>query len=166
MRKLVIFLLGVLFLTGCGDPKVFETMSDLYYVPEAASAAQTAVQLPDNAVIAVAGSKESGRIYLCDGYTVAVQTLSSGNLDTTLRAVTGYARQKLQLMKRQDGDLTRYECAWVSAGEGGDQVARTVILDDGTYHYTLTVMGGAEQAGHLAQVWQAITDSFTLRTDS
>lgn len=164
MRKLVIFLMGVLFLAGCGDPKVFETMSDLYYTPEASMAAQTALQLPENAVMAVAGSEEIGRIYLCDGYTVALQTLDAGNLDATLRSVTGYSRQNLQLLQRQEGNLARYECAWVSAGEGGDQVARTVILDDGAYHYTLTVMGSADQAGKLASVWQEITESFTLRT--
>ena len=45
---------------------------------------------------------------------------------------------------------------------GGDLVCRGVILDDGAYHYVLSLQTDAEQAGKLADDWQTIVASFSL----
>lgn len=161
MRKLCAALLLALLLAGCGAPKDFETMTDTYEIPRAAIAQQPVMYMPEEAALTVSSSECAGSLYLCDGYTVAVQTLESGDLSATLRAVTGYSGEELLVMQRFE-DPVRYECAWAAAGEGGDQVGRTVILDDGSYHYTLTLMCDARDAGELAQTWQEILDSFGL----
>ena len=161
MKKISAVLLLAVLLAGCGAPKDFETMSDTYEIPRSAVVQQPVMYMPEEAALTVSSSECAGSLYLCDGYTVAVQTLEAGNLNATLRAVTGYSGEELLVMQRFENPV-RYECAWAAAGEGGDQVGRTVILDDGSYHYTLTLMCGAELAGELAQTWQEILNSFTL----
>lgn len=162
MKKLIAIVMLVVLLAGCAQPEAFETMSDIYYEPEGSPVRQTVLVLPEDAAVTVMEEETAGSIYLCDGYCVMVQTLASGDLDATLRSVTGYPREKLLVMERQDENGSRYECVWAAAGEGGDQVGRTLVLDDGSYHYTLTVMADAENAGDLADTWQGIFDSFRL----
>lgn len=162
MKKWIGALCATLLLSGCGTPEVFETMSDVYVQEQLPAAARASITLPQDAAVEVLEDGSGGCIYLCDGYSITIQTLQAGNLDSTLRAVTGYGADRLQLLERTDGMATRYACVWAAAGEGGDQVGRAVILDDGNYHYVLTVMAEAEQAAQLRQTWQTITDSFGL----
>ena len=164
MRRILIAMLCVSLLTGCRSPESYETMTDLYFTPTLPEPAEIAVWLPENAALSVLEDETAGTLYLCDGYTVSVQTMESGDLDATLCAVTGYGKKELHgIGWRRDG-ISRYECAWASAGEGGDQVGRTVVLDDGNYHYVVTVMGQAELAGAMADTWQTITDSASVDT--
>jgi len=79
-----------------------------------------------------------------------------------LRYLNGFSRERLQLIARKDPVGERYVCAWASAGEAGDLVGRTLILDDGNYHYTLTLTADADKSGDLALTWQDIFASFTL----
>ena len=162
MRILVCIVLVTALLSGCGQPVDFETMSDNFVQPELPQPKEVIVQLPEDATKAVLGNGITDTLYLCDGYTIAVQTLSAGNLDATLREVTGYGRDRVQLWERKEGENSRYVCVWVSAGEGGDQTGKATILDDGTYHYVLSVMAPAEEAGKLADTWQYLMDSFSI----
>ena len=162
MKKVLCVLAILVLLTGCSQPKDFETMSDAYFEPDLPLAQKVIFQIPEDAAQAVLESAETGTLYLCDGYTVAVQTLPSGNLDATLREVTGYSREKIQLWERKDGEISRYSCVWASLGEGGDQMGKATILDDGNYHYVLTVMAAAEDAGELTETWQQLMESFSI----
>ena len=161
MKKCLTVVMLALLLAGCSEPKTFETMSDVYYEPETPVAAQISLTLPEDAAVSVMKNPLTGSIYLCDGYSVTVQTVSAGDLDATLRDTTGFPRENLLVMEREDGANRRYECVWAAAGEGEDQVGRAVVLDDGNYHYVLTVMAGADRAGDLAETWQQIIDSFS-----
>ncbi len=161
MKKLCLCVALVLLLTGCGQPEDFETMADTYEEPQAVPAEQIWVLLPEEAAVHTAQS-DGAQLYLCDGYTLELQTLPAGDMQATLRSVTGYGSDRLTVMERRQGELDRYECVWVAAGEGGEQVGRTAILDDGRYHYVLTLMADAESAGKLAATWQGILDSFDL----
>ena len=160
--KIFLCVLLALLLTGCTQPKDFETMSDSYMEPELPLAQKVSFQLPEDAAKAVLESAGTDTLYLCDGYSVAVQTLPAGNLDATLREVTGYGRDKVQLWERKEGEISRFSCVWASAGEGGDQMGKATILDDGNYHYVLSVMAAAEDAGELADTWQQLMESFSI----
>lgn len=162
MKKWWICLPLLLVLSGCGTPKDYETMADQYLEPEPPAAAAVRVQLPEDASVMTISEDTAGTIYLCDCYSVTVQTLASGDLDATLRSVTGYGAGQLQLYKLEQEGLKRYECVWAAAGEGGDQVGKAVILDDGSYHYAVTVFAPAEQAGELAETWHEILGSVSL----
>lgn len=165
MKKCLITVLLVCFLAGCRSPESYETMTDLYYTPQLPEPAEISVWLPENGALSEMENGESDVLYLCDGYTVSLQTMESGDLDATLCAVTGYGKNALHGIGWEQNGLARYECAWASAGEGGDQVGRTVVLDDGNYHYVITVMGQAELAGAMTETWQAIMDSAALNTE-
>ncbi len=159
MKRFVVVLLMILLLTGCA-PVDYETMADVYMEPETKAAANLLVELPPDATVLTMEGGES--IWLCDGYTVSVQTLSAGDLDATLRQVTGYGKDQLAVMKRQQEGLKRYECSWVCAGEGGDQVGRTVILDDGQYHYALSLLTDAQKVAQLKEEWGRMLDTVSL----
>lgn len=162
MKKILFTVLVLVLLSGCQQPKTFETMSDSYIQPDLPEAQKVLLQLPEDAAQAVLEAAGTGTLYLCDGYCVAVQILPAGNLDATLREVTGYGAEKVQIWERKDGELSRFVCAWASAGEGGDQMAKATILDDGNYHYVLSVMASAEDAGELEDTWQQLMESFSI----
>lgn len=162
MKKLCLWLIPVLLLTGCSSREDFETMSDTYEEPEILPASGVWMQMPEEAAAAAMEMQDGSKLYLCDGFSMAVQTFRAGDLRATLKSVTGYDQEQLLVMERRQDAMTRYECVFTAAGEGGDQVVRTVILDDGNYHYTLTLMTDADSAGKLAQTWQSILDSFCL----
>ena len=164
MKRILPLILCACLLAGCKDPEAYETMTDLYYVPQTPEPAQVTLWLPETGALTVLENEEAGKLYLCDGYSVSVQTFTSGDMSATLCAATGYDKTQLHGIGWERDGVTRYECAWASAGETGDQIGRTVVLDDGTYHYVVSVMGQAELAGDLAQTWGKITDSVALDT--
>jgi VCBS repeat-containing protein len=68
-------------------------------------------------------------------------------------------------MHTKQAETDRYESVWSAVGEGEDQVGRLVILDDGNYHYAVTVMAPAETAGELTKTWQKLLNSAVISTD-
>lgn len=151
----------VLLLAGCTAPKDYETMSDVYQEPQV-EAREVSVSLPEDQTVTAMTDAAGGTLYICDGYSVLVETLDAGDLDRTLRQVSGFNKDKLQIIVREEENVRRMECVWAAAGEGEDQIGRAVILDDGYYHYTLTFMSGASKAAGLTDQWQEIADSFSL----
>ena len=162
MKKLWAVLILAALLTGCGTKQTFETVSDLVDVPAMAQMQQLTLDFPDEAAVPSMENPDVGKLYLCDGYTLAVQTMDAGDLDRTLRQLTGYGKSQLTLMKTKQDGSDRYECVWSAAGENGDQIGRAVVLDDGSYHYSVSVMASADDAGELTDTWQKIFDSVKL----
>lgn len=149
-------------MSGCGAQETFETVSDSDAVQVVALKYQLQVSLPEEAAISSMESNDDNKIYLCDGYALTVQKLSAGDLDRTLREITGFGADALTVMQTRKDGFKQYECVWAAAGENEDQVGRATILDDGTYHHAVTVMAGYTQAGDLQSTWQDIMDSATL----
>lgn len=166
MRKLWLIGLLLLMFTGCGAQETLGTLGDVYVEPVSAPLQQIVVSLPLDATVTAMTIEAEGSLYLCDGYTICVQTLSAGDLDKTLRTITGYGKDTLRLLESFRGDAKRYDCVWTAAGEGEDQVGRACILDDGNFHYVVSVMAGQSQSGRLEPVWRDIFDSFRLADPS
>lgn len=164
VKKLVLIAGILLLLSGCAAEPTFETVTDEYVQPVSVQLRQMTLSLPDEAAALAVQSDETGNLYFCDGYTVTVQVMDSGNLDKTLRQCTGFGKDELQLLQTQKGDVKRYECVWAAAGEGEDQICRAAVLDDGISHYVLTCMAGASQAEQVQASWQALFSSFDLLT--
>ena len=148
MKKCICFLLILVSFTGCASEPTFETVADEWVQSVAAPMGQITVELPEEAVVPVSES-ELGKLYQCDGYEIAVQTLQSGDLDATLRTVTGYSRENLTVMETKLADICRYDLVWSCMGEQGELVGRARVLDDGNYHYVLTVLAQADRAAEL-----------------
>lgn len=162
MKKLwITIFLAALMLTGCGAKEVFETLGNVLIEPGNTIAREIHMALPDDAAVR-SMEGQTGTIYLCDGYEIMVETLVAGNLNATLQTLTGFCREDLTVMQTQRDDLVCYECVWSSAGEAGDQVSRTMILDDGYYHYCVTFCAAFQDSGSLQQQWQAIIDTIVV----
>lgn len=160
MKRILIVALLVMLLTGCGAEPTFETVADQPDLQVSAQPKQILLELPKDAKLQT--GEQGDKLYLCDGFTVSLQTVEAGDLDKTLRTTTGYNREDLTLMQMQGTDGKHYRCVWAAAGEGQTQVGKTYIVDDGNYHYVLTVMVPEETAGQLASQLQDIADSFQI----
>lgn len=163
MKKLVVLLSMTLLLTGCGARETFETVSDNIVQSVMGQQRDVELNLPSHALAPVVNTDDGGKLYLCDGYVLTVQTLASGDLDRTVRSLSGFGAAQLTVMETASQDGKRYEWVWTSAGEGGDQMGRALVLDDGSRHYCLTVMADAQVAGVLEAEWSGIFSSFRLR---
>jgi len=161
MKKCAIFLLILLALSGCAAEETFETVADEWVQSVAAPMRDVNLTLPEDAAAPVSAG-EKGVLYQCAGYEIMVETLSSGNLEATLREVTGYSRENLTVLETREGDIKRYDLIWSCLGEQGQQLCRGCILDDGNYHYVLTVLAEAEQAGEYEEIWNELFSGYSL----
>ena len=161
MKKTVLVGLLALLLCGCRAEETFETVSDEWIAPVMASPREVSVSLPGEASVPAVES-ENGRLYLCEDYEVFIQTLDSGDLNATIRTVSGYEAEELTVMETNLDGISRYEFVWTSAGERGDRLGRGVILDDGDYHYVMTVLRDEGTTENSQVVWSEVFRSFSL----
>lgn len=160
MKKILVALLALL-LTGCAAEETFETISDEILQPVMAQPGQILVNLPGETAMPAMES-DNGRMYLASNYEIYIQTMDSGDLNETIRSVSGYEKDALTVMHTQWEGIDRYEFVWSSAGENGDRIGRGVILDDGDYHYVMTVLRDAETTENTQIVWNDVFASFSL----
>ena len=160
MKKLCLLVVLAICLCGCQATTTFETLQDVYGEENLEGPRQITVSLPEEATMVRSGNN---RLYLCDGYDVTVEVMASGDLNRTMQSLTGFAADALTMVQTSVQQMQRYECVWTSAGEGADQIGRAVVLDDGNYHYCVTMMAPSEQAGSLQAVWSDLLDSILLK---
>ena len=161
MRKMVLFMICVLLLCGCGARPTVETVADEWVEEAMAPAREILVQLPQEAAVPTIEGTD-GRLYLCDDYELAIRTVEGGDLDATVRELSGYGRDELTVIQSDRDGVARYDLVWTAVGEGGDALGRAVILDDGTWHYTMSVLRPAETTETTQIVWRSVFESFTL----
>ena len=161
MKKLLLLLVCGMIFTGCGGEQTMETVADEAVVQVSAEPREIYVALPDDTVLPAMES-DSGTMYFCKDYDISVQTMESGDLRKTVESVSGQNLEDLTIMETAVSDYIRYDFVWSAAGELGQQVCKASILDDGSYHYVLAVMGYAETAGEYGEIWSGILDSFCL----
>ena len=159
MKKWILILLMIL-LTGCGAEETFETVADELVLPVMAQTRFVCVDLPGETALPVI-ENDHGRIYVCNDYEIVLQTVESGDLESTIQAVSGLSQDDITVMETMADGVARYEFVWAAAGEGGDRSGRAAILDDGNYHYCLSVLccTGNEKS----QInWDQVFSSFQL----
>ena len=161
LKKWIAIGICAVLLTGCASP-TFETLGDIPHQQVAAPVPRKVVlTLPDGAVKSV-WSGEGDTMYLCEDYTVHLQTLDSGDLKSSIRQLSGFDNDQLTLMQSRCGDHDRNEWVWTAAGEGGDVICRCTVLSDGSFHYAMTLTADASAAGKLTQEWNDIMSTFCL----
>ena len=162
MKKIAMGLMLALLLSGCGAKDTLETVADdIPLQPVLAEPAEISVRLPDNAVSPVLES-ESEQVYLSEDYEIAIETRVSGDIGATITALTGFDPDQLTVMHTKQDGADRYEFVWVSAGETGERLGRAVVLDDGSYHYCMSVLRDAENQKKSQVVWSDVFSSFAL----
>ena len=142
-----------------------ETVSDVQDAPVISAVQRIQLQLPEELSAPVLQNEEAGTLYICDDYSVTVQTMEAGDLDRTIRNATGMQKDDLQIMQTRQADTKRYQWTWTVAGEQGMQVGRACVLDDGAYHYVLTALVDEAKAGDVQLQWKEIFNSFSLATE-
>ena len=145
-------------LCGCGAEQTLETVSDEWMVPAMAQPREVSLRLPEDLVLPVL-EQEGRRLYMGQDYEIMLETTASGDLRSTIRDLSGYEQEQLTVLETDQGDWNRYEFVWTAAGEQGHRLGRAVILDDGDYHYCMSVLRDAEES---LVVWQEVFSSFTL----
>ena len=161
MKKLFVLLLLTSMLVGCGAEETFEVVEDVIPVEPVAVPQQFYVTMPDD-VLTPTFQNDSEELYVCQDYTISKQILPSGDLEKTVNTLTGLSQEDIQMLKTFQENADRYDLVWTAAGEDGLQLGRACILDDGNYHYVLSVMAAAEDAGALADTWQQLMESFSI----
>ena len=161
MKRGVLIGLLLLLLTGCSRQETMETVADVWDVPVMASPREIHVELPGE-VGQEALETSAGRLYLTDDYEISVETLDAGDLDATLKSLCGRTREELTVMETASDGVKRYAFVWAAAGEDGEKLGRGVILDDGNYHYCLTVQRPADPEKTSQIVWSQVFSSFSL----
>lgn len=143
-KRILIAMLAALFLAGCGKTETMETVADEMDVPVLAQPRKISVELPGQAEAAL--ETDAGQLYVTDDYEIALETLDGGDLNGTLQALSGRTAEELTVLEtRTEDGMKRYEFVWACAGEEGDRLGRAVILDDGNYHYCLSVLRPADR---------------------
>ena len=95
MKKCTILILVVLLmLSGCAAEETMETVSDVLDAPVMAQMREISLVLPEEAASPTVES-DSERVYLCEDYEITVQILDGGNLDQTVKTLSGYERDVL-----------------------------------------------------------------------
>ena len=139
-----------------------ETVSDEWLTDTVAPEKELSVQLPANAAKTVLSAEDGAQLYFCGDYILTLQTIASGDLDRSVRSLCGYGAEQLSILQTKHGELKRYDWTWTSAGEGSVQVGRAAVLDDGDYHYCLTVLAEEEACAGLDEQWQTLFRSFDV----
>ena len=160
MRKAFCLLL-MLLLAGCRTEETFETVTDEQVMPVMAQRRHICVELPGETSLPVMGN-DNGRVYLCDDYEIMIQTMEAGDLEKTMQSISGHERADMTVMETFSDDISRYEFVWASLGEKGDRTGRGVILDDGSYHYCMSVLRNADPAEKSQINWDQVFSSFSL----
>lgn len=161
MKKLFALLLVTVLLTGCAAEQTFETINDNLdaIAPEAKSISLT---LPEDASVATFEGGEKDRLYICDGYTVSLSVADGGDINKTLLKYTGFPKELMTVVETASNGMKRYDGVWSCIGENGEQVGNVTIIDDGTYHYVLSILGDAAISGDLSAAWNEIKGSFSV----
>lgn len=159
MKIIWILLACAVLMSGCSSEPTYETVGDGHLSQVIAQQKNISISVDEYAEIL---QSDSGTLYLCDGYEVAVQVLAGGDLEATVQTVSGFDREVLTLLQTACGELNRYECAWSAVGEDGQTVCSAVILDDGAYHYCVSVIADESSAYRLRQDIRDLFDSIEL----
>ena len=161
MKRMLLLLMLACLLAGC-RAETMETVEDVWEEAPAAEARQIRVSLPGEEALPVMESS-TDRLYLGENYQIEVQTLPGGDLSRTVQTMSGLEPEDVTLLQTEQGGLTRYDFVWAAAGEEGDQLGRGAILDDGNYHYALSVLRSADDTATRQIHWDQVFSSFSAQ---
>ena len=159
--KIIVLILAALLLSGCQGKETFEYVTDELVVPASVQPREVHFFLAEDPAMPAMES-DGGKLYLCGDYDVMIQTREGGDLEETVKAVSGFSSEELTLIQTASGDVDRYEFVWTSCAEDGELIGRATILDDGNYHYVLTVLSPAESVQNREEIWETLFQSFAL----
>lgn len=161
MKKWMLLLMMTVLLVGCAAEDTFETVADEIMLPAMAQPRFICVDLPGETALPVV-ENQNGRVYVCNDYEIVLQTLERGDLERTVQVMSGLTPADLTMMETEAEGIRRYDFVWAAAGEAGDWTGRGAILDDGNYHYCLSVLSDTNSSEKSHVNWEDVFSSFCL----
>ena len=165
MKKWLCLLVMMFLLTGCGTQEIFETITDEAVESVMAAPRQILVDLPGD-VLAPVLKTEGEQVYLCQDYEIIIETRSAGDLPATVEAISGFSPDEVTMVTSTQENQERHEFVWACVGEAGDRIGRAVILDDGSYHYCMSVLRDAESQKVTQISWDDVFSSFRIAQET
>lgn len=156
----IVLLFGV-FLCGCAGTESFEVIGDNIDELPIAAPAKVQLTLPKDSTLSVMSGSD-WQCYEEEHYQIIVQTYPSGDLSQTLQRVTGYQKENLSVMEISGGNIDKFLCAWSAVSEEGELVGRCAVLDDGVYHYCLSILVDADVSGEIRETLDAVFATYSL----
>lgn len=160
MKKWVLLVMVVALMTLCAcSAEDFEPMLDVYGPSDHAQPAKIQIDLPEDAVLSVMAG-DTGTLYYGENYEVCVETYPSGNISDTLKKITGRQLSDLTVLEVPVEEGKSYRCGWSVTDGEGERIGQCVVIDDGRFHYCLSVLADAESAGQLRPVIESVLNSY------
>ena len=120
MKRMILLFLVLLLLTGCGVAETFETVTDEPVCEVLAQPREIHFFLAEESVLPVMET-EGRKLYLCGEYDVMSQILEGGDLDRTIRQVSGFSPEDLTVIvlpeamyKQNRSFIIKYCCDHIS----------------------------------------------------
>lgn len=161
MKRMILMILLLLLLTGCGAAETFELVTDEPVQQVFAQPREMHFFLAEESSMPVMET-EGGKLYLCGEYDVMSQILEGGDLDRTVRQVSGFSVEDLMVIRTESGDVKKAEFVWTCSAEDGQKICRATVLDDGNYHYVLSATVDAGKIEEYQEIWNGIFETFEL----
>ena len=92
VKKALCLMFVCLLLGGCGAEETMETVAD-EWEEVLAPAREIRVSLPEE--VAPVAEDAAGAIYIASDYEICIQTMAGGDLDATVRSISGHAREEI-----------------------------------------------------------------------
>ena len=160
--KIMILLMTVLgLLSGCSAAETYELVTDEPVQQVSAQPREMHFFLAEETAMP-AMETDSGKLYLCGEYDVMSQIFDGGDLERTIRQVSGFSPNDLTVIQTESENVKKTEFVWTSAAEEGHRICRATILDDGNYHYVLSATVPAEKIEEYQEIWNGIFETFKL----
>ena len=161
MKRMIVLMTVLGLLSGCGAAETYELVTDEPVQQVSAQPREMHFFLAEETAMP-AMETDSGKLYLCGEYDVMSQIFDGGDLERTIRQVSGFSPNDLTVIQTESEDVKRTEFVWTSAAEEGHRICRATILDDGNYHYVLSATVPAEKIEEYQEIWNGIFETFKL----
>jgi hypothetical protein len=146
MKKFVLLLAAALLLlplAACAKTETWETVDE--EIPLTAGscldgAYDIVYTAPPDAVRETFGAQDGCSVCTAAGgdYEITSQVLLASSAESAVRRLSGFAPERLNIIKTSRCGLPEYQFAWYTTGDEGGRLCRTDLLMDGLYGYALT----------------------------
>jgi hypothetical protein len=161
MKRMIVLMTVLGLLSGCGAAETYELVTDEPVQQVSAQPREMHFFLAEETAMP-AMETDSGKLYLCGEYDVMSQIFDGGDLERTIRQVSGFSPNDLTVIQTESENVKKTEFVWTSAAEEGHRICRATILDDGNYHYVLSATVPAEKIEEYQEIWNGIFETFKL----
>ena len=164
MKKGICLALIMVMLTGCAAEPVYETIGNAWENAEPVGApGQITLSFPEGTQMEAMDAEDGAKCYRYGDYEIRTETFSSGDISATLAAITGMDAGQLTVVRRELNSMDCYETAWSAMGEEGMVIGRTMVADDGAYHYCVSILLPEDQSNRAEAVFSQIIDSVQIQ---